>query len=203
MPNLRLVGLVDAGEGFFLLALLAGLAELKLWRLPGIAILGALTKESFIPFGIALTAGWWWGTRRDRNDPLHHSAANAVWILTSWAVSLAALVGLHRLIAGSFTSLLEFGLLLHQGHDYLAHFAASLRDRNLWYIFLWLLPTAIKNLKRLPASWLIATGAGCAVAFVLDAYYGGAPGTIGRALFSLAGPVLSLSSAMLLVRSSG
>jgi len=33
----------------------------------------------------------------------------------------------------------------------------------------------------------------------LDAFYGGAPGTIGRALFTIAGPVLSLSSAMLLL----
>jgi hypothetical protein len=37
---------------------------------------------------------------------------------------------------------------------------------------------------------------------VLDAYFGGAPGTAGRALFSIAGPVLSLSSALLLLRIS-
>src|ERR1019366_8560712 len=49
VPNLRLVGLVDAGEGFFLLALLWSLSEFELWALPVIAVLGALTKESFIP----------------------------------------------------------------------------------------------------------------------------------------------------------
>jgi hypothetical protein len=39
--------------------------------------------------------------------------------------------------------------------------------------------------------------------FVLDGYYGGAPGTVGGALFSVAEPLLSLSSAALLVEGPG
>jgi hypothetical protein len=96
---------------------------------------------------------------------------------------------------------LQFGLALHHGGGYL--FAASLRDRSLWYVFLWLLPTALPNLKRLPKSWLVPVGATCAMAFVLDAYFAGVPGAMGRALFSIAGPVLSLSSAMFLLRILG
>jgi hypothetical protein len=213
IPNLRLVGLVDAGEGFFLLALLWSLSEFELWALPVIAVVGALTKESFIPFSIVLTSAWWFSIWRDRNDDHrdedrrnddHNRAPKAVaWILTSWVLSLAAMIGLQWSITGRFVSPLEFGLALHRGDDYLGHFATSLHDRNLWYIFLWLLPTAIPNLKRLPKAWLIPVGATCAMAFVLDAYFGGAPGTVGRALFSIAGPVLSLSSALLLLRISG
>jgi hypothetical protein len=112
------------------------------------------------------------------------------------------MIGLQWSITGRFVSPLQFGLALHRGDDYLGHVASSLHDRNLWYIFLWLLPTAIPNLKRLPKAWLIPVGATCAMAFVLDAYFGGAPGTVGRALFSIAGPVLSLSSALLLLRIS-
>jgi hypothetical protein len=216
VPNLRLVGLVDAGEGFFLLALLWSLSEFELWALPVIAVLGALTKESFIPFSMVLTSAWWFSTRpdrdidrnadhrnEDRNRARSHSLPGAAWILTSWMLSLAAMVALHGSITGRFVSPLQFGLALHRGDDYLGHFASSLHDRNLWYIFLWLLPTAIPNLKRLPKAWLIPVGATCAMAFVLDAYFGGAPGTVGRALFSIAGPVLSLSSALLLLRISG
>lgn len=55
VPNLRLTGLVDAGEGFFLLAILWSLSDSSFWRLPLIAALGSSTKESFIPFSIALT----------------------------------------------------------------------------------------------------------------------------------------------------
>ena len=206
VPNLRLVGLVDAGEGFFLLALLWSLSELKLWALPVIAVLGTLTKESFIPFSIVLTSAWWFSVRPgrnpDRNRARNHFLSGAAWILISWVLSLAAMVGLQWSISGRFVSPLQFGLALHRGHEYLGHFASSLHDRNLWYIFLWLLPTAIPYLKRLPKSWLIPVGATCVMAFVLDAYFGGAPGTVGRALFSTAGPVLSLSSALLLLRTS-
>jgi hypothetical protein len=208
-PNLRLVGLVDAGEGFFLLVLLWCLSESQLWALPAIAVLGALTKESFIPFSIALTSAWWISTRfdhnhdrnNDRNRARNRSAPDAAWILTSWLLSLLAMMGLHWSITGSYLSPLQFGLALQRAGGY--HFAASLHDQNLWYIFLWLLPTAIPNLKRLPKPWLIATAAACAMAFALDAYFGGAPGTVGRALFSIAGPVLSLSSAIFLLRIAG
>src|ERR1700675_3233384 len=215
VPNLRLVGLVDAGEGFFLLALLWSLSEFELWALPVIAVLGALTKESFIPFSMVLTSAWWFSTRPDRKidrnidrnddrgcDDRNRARKAAAWILTSWVLSLAAMIGLQWSITGRFVSPVAFGLALHRGDGYLGHFATSLHDRNLWYIFLWLLPTAIPNLKRLPKAWLIPVGATCAMAFVLDAYFGGAPGTVGRALFSIAGPALSLSSALLLLRIS-
>jgi hypothetical protein len=200
VPNLRLVGLVDAGEGFFLLALLWSLSEFELWALPVIAVLGALTKESFIPFSIVLMSAWWVSTRPDRNDDRKHFLPGAAWILVSLLLSLATMIALQWSVTGRFVSPLQFGLALHRRGGY--HFAASLHDRNLWYIFLWLLPTAIPNLKRLPKSWLIPVGATCGTAFALDAYFGGAPGTVGRALFSIAGPVLSLSSALFLLRIS-
>jgi hypothetical protein len=205
VPNLRLVGLVDAGEAFFLLALLRSLSELELWALPVIAVLGALTKESFIPFSIMLTSTWWFSTRSDRSldSSRNHLLPDAACILASWVLSVAAMTGLQRSITGRFVSPLQFGLALHRGGG--GHFAVSLHDRNLWYIFLWLLPTAIPNLKRLPNSWLIPVSATCVMAFVLDAYFGGAPtagSSWGRALFSIAGPVLTLSSALFLLRIS-
>jgi len=186
-----------------LLALLWSLWEFELWALPVIAVLGALTKESFVPFSIVLTSAWWFSIRADRNPERNHFSPVSPWILSSWVLSLAAMIGLQWSITGRFVSPLQFGLALHRGDDYLGHFASSLHDRNLWYIFLWLLPTAIPNLKRLPKSWLIPVGATCAMAFVLDAYFGGAPGTVGRELFSIAGPVLSLSSALFLLRIAG
>ena len=207
VPNLRVVGLVDSGEGFFLLAMLCTLAESRLWCLPFIAILGTLTKESFVPFSIALGIGWWLAVRRgpglaaarpDRSAE-RVSFKLAVWLGLALTANLAAFLVLHLAVEGRFVSPLEFGIGLHRGHSYVAHFAASLADRQLWYIFVWLLPTAIPRLRRMPQPWLWASAAACAMAFALDAYYGGAPGTVGRALFTTAGPVLSLSSALLLV----
>lgn len=211
VANLRLAGLVDAGEGFFLLALLWSLSERALWALPVIGILGAMTKESCVPFEAVIMFAWWltsWAGFEDdvRIAGIGHKPnllPDAIWIAVSWGLSLATMVGLQWAIGGRFASPLQFGLALHRGGDYASHFVASLRDRNLWYIFLWLLPTAVPNLKRLPKAWMIPVAAACGMAFVLDAYFGGAPGTAGRALFSIAGPMLSLSSALFVLGISG
>jgi len=195
VSNLRLTGEVDAAEGFFLLTLLWSLSELRLWALPLIAILGALSKETFVPFSIVLMFAWWLVARESLVSPVR----SLIWIITSSAVSFVTTIAIQWRIVGHFVSPVEFVAGLHGNHDYLRHFASSLWDQNLWYIFLWLLPAAIPNLKAFPKSWLIPTAAASVVAFVLDAYYGGAPGTVGRALFSVAGPLLSLSAAAFLL----
>lgn len=92
----------------------------------------------------------------------------------------------------------SFAASLHGNDGYLHHIAASVIDRNLWYIFIWLLPLALPKLPGLPKTWLIPTAATAASVFIFDAYYGGAPGTVGRELFSVAGPILSLSAAAFL-----
>jgi hypothetical protein len=194
IPNLRLAGLVDAGEGFFLLALLWSVADRHLWLLPFIAIFGALTKESFIPLSIAFTAIWWFVVRKKLDSRAHA----ALWIVISWLASLAAMLVAQRSTLGYWLSPVEFAAALHGNHDYLSHFVSSIWDRNFWYIFLWLLPLAIPHLSKFPQSWLLPTAAACAMAFLLDGYYGGAPGTVARALFSVAGPLLSLSAASFL-----
>ena len=195
VPNLRLVGLVDAGEGFFLLAMLWSVAELRLWCLPLIAALGALTKESFIPFSMVFTAMWWLVTRRRLQSP----GRSAAWIVASWSVSLAVMAALHWKIGGTLENPIHFVAGLRGNDHYLRQLASSLWDRNFWYVFVWLLPAGIPRLKKFPRSWLIPTAATSILVFVLDGYYSGAPGTVGRALFSTAGPLLALSAALLLV----
>lgn len=191
-PNLRLVGSVDAGEGFFLLALLWSLSQGRFWLLPLISVLGSLTKESFIPFSIVFMAAWWLATQ----SKAPKRAESAWWIASSCIAGLAAFAVLQKSVAGAWINPIEFAAALHLNHDYTGHLASSLWDRNLLYVYAWLLPAAIPRLNRLPKSWLLATAAATAVAFVLDGYYGGAPGTLGRALFSIAGPILALSSAV-------
>jgi len=193
VPNLRLVGLVDAGEGLFLLALLWSLSSGSFWTLTAIAALGTLTKESFVPFGIVFTATWWIASLKKQRSPLR----NALWILASWIVSSATMIVLHRVITGAFQNPLTF---VARGHShYLDQLSDSLFDRNLLYIFVWLLPLGLPRILRFRKSWLIPAASACVAAFVLDAYYSGDFGTVGRALFSIAGPLLSLSAATLLL----
>ena len=184
--NLRLTGLVDAGEGFFLLMLLWSVETHRFWMLLPTAVLGALTKESFVPFSIVFLVAWVlmrreWARR-----------GTTIWIFSSGALSVATLIELHLALKAS-GNLIDFGRSLHQNQHYFGHLISSLLDRNLWYIFAWLLPMGVPYLRNFPKSWVVPTGATAVTAFILDGYYGGAPGTLGRALFSTSGPLLRLS----------
>jgi hypothetical protein len=199
IPNLRLAGFVDAGEGFFLILLAWSLFEQRAWTLPIWGILGATAKESFVPFMMIFTLAWWLSSRKS----LRHPVRAAAWMVASWCAALATLTTLQWKITHVFRSPLRFGLELDGNSAYLSHFLSSFRDRNLLYIFFWLLPLSLLRLKRLPKSWRGATAATSITAFALDAYYGGQPGTIGRALFSIAGPLLCASAALLLFTGVG
>ncbi len=199
VPNLRLVGMIDAGEAFFLMLLVWSLSEDLYWTLPVWGIIGATAKESFVPFLVAFTLTWWLSARMTLRKP----ASAAGWVICSWVAALASLSTLQWKITGVYQSPIRFGLGLHQNSVYLSHFIQSLPDRNLWYIFFWLLPLSLFRLQRLPQNWRIATVAASVTAFAMDAYYGGPPGAIGRALFSVAGPLLSASVAILLFTGVG
>jgi hypothetical protein len=94
---------------------------------------------------------------------------------------------------------LAFAASLHGNNDYLRQFFSALVDHNSLYIFIWLLPLGVPRLKRFPKSWLAPVAATSALVFVFDAYYSGVPGTVGRALFTTAGPLLALSAAAFLL----
>jgi hypothetical protein len=194
VPNLRLAGMIDAGEAFFLMAVVWSLCNEDYWMLPLWAVAGATAKESFVPFLMVFSFSWWLCSRRDLRRP----STAAIWMVTSWIAGLGSLAALQWKITHVFRSPLRFGLDLHQHSAYLEHFLLVLGDRNLWYIFFWLLPLSLLRLRRLPRNWRVATAATSATAFALDAYYGGSAGTVGRALFSIAGPLLCASVAILL-----
>jgi len=194
VPNLRLYGFIDSGEAFCLMLVLWSLTRERYYLLPLCALLGATAKETFVLFLIVFTATWWFVSRRAQPRP----RTQLLWITASWCVAIATLTLLQWSITGVFRSPIRFGLELH-GHAGLPHQVLLwLRDRNLWYTFMWLLPLGIPRLSRFPVRWRLATLATCICAFALDAYYGAAPGTMARAQFTLSGPLLSASAAWLL-----
>jgi hypothetical protein len=199
VPNLRLAGMIDAGEAFFLMALVWSLFREDYWMLPLWAVIGATAKESFVPFLMTFSLSWWLCSRRGLRRP----SAAAMWMVASWMAGLGSLAALQWRITHVFRSPLSFGLELNQNSAHLVQFLQWLQDRNLWYIFFWILPLSLFRLRHLPPNWRVATAATSATAFALDAYYGGGPGTIGRALFSIAGPLLCASVALFLFTDEG
>ena len=78
VPNLRLAGLVDAGEGFFLMVLVWSLLREDYWALPIWAVIGATAKESFVLFLVVFTLSWWLCSRKGLRNP----SIAAVWMVT-------------------------------------------------------------------------------------------------------------------------
>ncbi len=75
-------------------------------------------------------------------------------------------------------------------------------DHNFWYVFMWLLPLGVWRLGRLPQPWVWASSIAALVALALGAYHDSRGSNVARAMFSAAGPILSLSVAVLLTMSS-
>ena len=194
VPNLRLTGLIDAGEAFFLVAVVWSLMKEDYWLLPLWAVIGVTAKETFLPFLVIFTLSWWLCSRKVLRRPW----VAAAWMVTAWLAATGSLTMLQWRITHVFRSPLRFGLDLHQNAAYGATLLSSVWDRNFWYIFAWLLPLSLIRLRRFPLNWRVATAMTSLTAFALNAYYGGGPGTVGRALFSIAGPLLSASVALLL-----
>ena len=194
VPNMRLSGMVDAGEAFFLLAMFWSLSQKKLWLLPAILALGALTKESFVPFSLAFLLAWWMVVRHMEDSTTY----KIVWIAGSWLLGVLAICAAQWYVRGQFVSLIAFAASLHHKHAYGDDFAI-VTDHNFWYTFCWLFPTALPKLMGLSKSWTIPTLITTVVVFILDGYYGGGAGTASRALFSVTGPLLALSSASFLL----
>lgn len=196
VPNSRVIGFVDSGEAFFLVLVLWSLIGGRYYLLPLWALLGITAKETFVVFLVTFAVGWWLGERRKQARA--RSLSELAWIGASGVVGLTALAMLQWSITGLFRSPWRFGMEMHASTSLLSHVLMWLHDRNLYYTFIWLLPLGLPRINRFPLSWRLATAATSISAFALDAYYGAAPGTMARAQFTIAGPLLTASVAWLL-----
>jgi hypothetical protein len=195
VSNVRLSGMIDSAEGCLLLAIIWSLLFRRAWLLPVWGLLGALGKETFVPFSFVLTGVWWLVSYRAKQ----WKPAETCLILSTGIAALAGVVMIQLQISGNLLWPWEFATSLYANVGHLAALRANIVDRNLFYGFAWLLPVGIFRLNHFPKSWTIACAATALVDFLLSAWYGAMPGTAARALFSIAGPLLSLSAAEYLI----
>ena len=131
VSNAQLAGLVDGGEGFFMMAVVASLFFRRWWLLPWVGILGALTKESFVPFSIMLAATWWVVSERHRLDGVNTDRVRTgSWLLGMIFAEMAAVTILQSSISGHLTWPWNFALSLNSHSNYVSNFVAWFTDRN-------------------------------------------------------------------------
>jgi hypothetical protein len=203
IPNLQLSGLIDAGEACFMAALLWSLLNRKWYLLPLWGLLGALAKETFVPFS-CIFAFTWWLTQARRHGPGVGILARLDWVQLKWIAALAivgltTVVAVHAEIAGQLNWPWTIAGQARASVNFFVALWHCVTERSFWYVFGWLIPLGVWRLKFFPTPWVAAAIAASAFAILLGAY-SNAGGTVGRATFNISGPLLSLSVALLIAR---
>jgi hypothetical protein len=201
VANFNLAGLIDSAEGCFVMVIVWSLLTERWYLLPLWGILGALAKETFAPLSVVFVCGWWMAEAR--RDSLQLS--RLVWIGALGVASITAVIVAMSTVAGGLVWPWEFAAYKHVHVAFLRGLWGCLADHAFWYVFIWLLPLGLVRLRRMPTPWVLATAVAFCGALALGAY-NNAGGNTTRALFNVAGPILSLSAAVFLVdprKSSG
>ena len=195
VPNFHLSGLVDSGEAALMMAVAWALSRGRWALLPVLGVVGALAKETFVPLAVMFATGWW-VAERDHCDRL----ARALLVAAMGAAGSAAVVISLSIAYGRFVLPWEDAVGSHPpGMGYVAGLLRGVLSRNFWYVFAWLIPLGVWRLGRLPRAWVQASAFAVVAALAMGAYMD-SQGNVSRAVFNVAGPVLSLSVAMLLTR---
>ena len=198
VANLSLSGLVDSAVNCFMMALAWTLLTGCWWLLPLWGVLGALAKETFVPLSMVFALAWWLTTWR--RDAVGFS--QLAWVGAMGAVGLATLTLLMSQVSSPYTPWSFAGARWAEsgsGHLYLSGLVRCLLSHEFLFPFGWLLPLGVWRLGSLPRGWVTAAACAALASLGMGAY-DDALGNAARAVFSAAGPLLSLSASLLLVR---
>jgi hypothetical protein len=193
VANLNLVGLVDSGESCFVMAMVWSLLSGRWFLLPVWGILGALAKETFAPLSVVFAFGWWLSEVRRGYMQLSRLAS----ICALCVASLGTVTLVMSTVAEGLVWPWQFATYMHAGVGFLPGLLGCLRDHTFWYVFIWLLPLGLVRLRRLPTPWVLASALALCGSLAMGAYNNAGDNTA-RALFNVAGPILSLSTAIFL-----
>jgi hypothetical protein len=198
ISNAHLAALVDSGEALFLMAIVVSMFYRRWLLLPLVGVMGALTKESFVPFS-TLMAITWCLTSPD----VVRQRRNAIFVASMVIAECATVIALQSTISDHLVWPWAFAAGLNSHANYTANLLRSLLDRSSWYILIWLLPLGLVRIRNFPREWVASASVASASALILNAYHstvGGGGGGIGRYAFDIGGPLLSLSAAACLTR---
>jgi hypothetical protein len=198
IPNLQLAGLIDAGEACFMAAIIWSLLTGRWYLLPLWGVLGALAKETFVPFSCVFAFTWWLvAGHQNKRRPSGLNWAEGKWIVALAVVGLATVMAVHSAVAGELRWPWSIAGQARAPVNFLVALWNCLTERSFWYVFGWLIPLGIWRLKYFPRPWLVAAIATSVLAIMLGAY-SNAGGTVGRGVFNIVGPLLSLAVALLI-----
>jgi hypothetical protein len=194
VANYQLSSLVDSGEGCFLLLVILALVTNRWKFLPVLGIVGALAKETFVPLSFTLAAVYGLLQPAGRTERL----SRLMWVVSLGVTGLGTVLALQSFISGKLVLPLTIVAAEKHTDNLLLSIGHALTGREFWYVFIWLLPLGAIRLKYFPQPLVYGSLAGAVVALVLGAW-NESGGNLGRPIFNVAGPLLTLSLADLVV----
>ena len=194
VSNMYLLGLIDSGEIFLLTLMTWCIYFNNWWALPLLGIVGALTKDTFIPLSIATASGWFLFNWLEGQF-----VWKQIWSVFGLAVLSFGTLLLFRSWAtdSPYWFLEDLAPTVRGSTPFIADLISTILNRNILYTFVWLLPCGILGLRFLPKGWVWGSIATVVVVFGLSAAIG-VGDNIGRPLFSAAGPMLTVGAALFL-----
>jgi hypothetical protein len=190
IANLQLSGLVDSSEGCMILAVILSLVTGRYALLPLFGIIGALAKETFVPLAGSLALIYWLAAEAPRERRIIQFA----WVLSMGLVGMITVIAIQSLISGHLV--LPWAIIASEkgSQNLLAGIISCLSNKNLWYIFIWLLPLGLVKLRYFPKPLVYASVGSATIALLLGGW-NNSGGNIGRPIFETFGPILTISLA--------
>ena len=194
VANLNLSGYVDSSVNCMLMAIVWSMIKSRWWLLPAFGVLGALSKETFVPMCVIMVFTWWLVDGGESNRRI----SRLIWIA---AMTVATLASLRLVMAWAHPAELPLAFAASRRAEspggYFGGLIRCLTAREFLFTFIWLLPLGVWRLKTLPKPWVAGAASAGTAALAMGAY-DDALGNAARAMFSAVGPLLSLSAALLL-----
>jgi hypothetical protein len=194
MPIGHLGGMIDSGEGFFLLTIILAILFDRWLLLPLLGIFGALAKESFLPLSVSFLFIYWLAESYSKKYNLSKLLCIGSLLLTA----IITVVTLRYIISGHI--IYPWDMMQDQRSDIslLAGFIGCVTGPYFWYIFIWLLPLGLIRLNYFPGPFVYASLASALTALFLGSWNNG-HGGIARPMFNILGPLLNLSIAFMII----
>ena len=197
ISNFYVAAMVDSSEACLMVALTWLLLSNR-WRwLPLLGVVGAVAKETFLPLGAMFALGWLFM----ENERKIISWTKLGWVLIFALADSFGLTVIYSILARQLVWPWQVAADVHTQANFAWAFLKPFVTPGFWYFFAWLLPFGVWRLRALPRPWLAAAAMGTAAALLMSAWRD-AGANAARPIFNVVGPMLSLSVAILIARTS-